>query len=187
MGRGDYLKMVEDEFYNRFFIIDVIASNDNSTIQSVLKHPSIGVRGQVMKLFKGKLDDEIPEPSFLEDPSHFMKVFAKHIFYIVNKSRDQRFGCTKADALRIKKDWGNTIKKNRGKQLSSLVRQVRFPSNTFLTITTIVVQSGASRQEHQKKERHTTTNTTNSAANKMTISCTISSRRIFSCFKQTKF
>ena len=71
------------------------------------------------------------------------------------------------------------------KQLKSWVRQVRSLSNTCLTVTTIVVQSGASRQEHQKKERHTTKKTTNSAVNKTTISCTISSRRLFPRFKQT--
>ena len=33
-----------------------------------------------MKKFKGKLDEEIPEPSFLADPSHRVKFVAKHIF-----------------------------------------------------------------------------------------------------------
>ena len=51
------LKMVEDAFYNRFFIVDVIVSDDNITMQAVLKPPSIGVRGQVMKTSKGKLDE----------------------------------------------------------------------------------------------------------------------------------
>ena len=54
------LKMVEDALYNRFFIIDVIVSDDGSTMQAVLKHPSKGARGQVLKSSKGKLDKEIP-------------------------------------------------------------------------------------------------------------------------------
>ena len=62
-----------------------------------------------------------------------------------------------------------------------------FPSNTCLTVMTMVVQSGASRLEHQKKERHTTTKMTNSGAKKMTISCKISSRRLFYRPKQTEF
>ena len=93
------LKMVEDAFYNRFFIIDVIVSDDNSTIRAVLNHILIGVRGKVLKTSKGKLDEEIPEPSFPADPSHRVKVVAKQIFSIVNESRAQRCGCTKSDAL----------------------------------------------------------------------------------------
>ena len=83
------MKMVEDTFYNRSFIVHVIVSNDDNTIQAVLKHPSIGIRGQVLKTYKGKLDEEIPEPSFLADTSHHVKVVAKHIFSIGNKSRAQ--------------------------------------------------------------------------------------------------
>ena len=99
MEASEILKMVEDEFYNRLFILDVIVINDDSTIRAVLKHPSIGFRGQVMKSSKGKLDEEIPETSFLAEPFHSVNVLAKHIFYIIKKRRDQRCGCTKADAL----------------------------------------------------------------------------------------
>ena len=62
MEASAILKMVEDAFYNRFFIVDVIVSNDDSTMRAVLKHPSIGVRVQHLKTSKGKLDEEIPEP-----------------------------------------------------------------------------------------------------------------------------
>ena len=57
-------------------------------------------------------------------------------------------------------------KNNRGNFLKSWARQVRFLLNTCLTVMTIIVQSGASRQEHQNKERHTMKQTTNSAAKK---------------------
>ena len=83
------LKMVEDAFYNNFCIIDVIVSDNDSTMQYVLNHTSIGVRGQVLKISQRKLDEEIPEPSFIADPSHRVKVVAKHIFSIVKESRDQ--------------------------------------------------------------------------------------------------
>ena len=46
------LKMVEDAFYNHFFIIDVIVSDNDRTMQAVLKHPSRGARGQVLKSSK---------------------------------------------------------------------------------------------------------------------------------------
>ena len=78
------MKMVEDAFYNRFFIIYGIVSNDNSTIRAVLKHPSKGARGQVMKSSKGKFDEENPDPYFLAGSSHRVKVVAKHIFSIVS-------------------------------------------------------------------------------------------------------
>ena len=89
MEASDILKILEDELYDFFFIIDVIVSDDNSTMRVVLKHPSIGVRGEALKSSKVKLDEETPEPSFLGNPSHCMKVVAKHIFSIVNESRAQ--------------------------------------------------------------------------------------------------
>ena len=51
------LNMVEDAFYNFFFIIDVIVSDDDSTMRAVIKHPSKGARGQVLKSSKVKLDE----------------------------------------------------------------------------------------------------------------------------------
>ena len=56
------LKMVEDAFYNQVFIVDVIVSEDDSIMRSVLKHPLIVFRGQVLKTSKGKLDEKIPDP-----------------------------------------------------------------------------------------------------------------------------
>ena len=117
MEASTILKMVEDALYNHFFIIDDIVSDDDSTMRAVIKHPSICVRGQVLKSSKGKIDEEIPDPSFLAYPSHHVKVAAKHIFSIVNESRAQRYGCTKADALRLKKYWGYMIINYREKQL----------------------------------------------------------------------
>ena len=76
MEASAILKMVDDAFYNKFFIVDVIVSDDDSTMRAAIKHPSIGVRGQVLKISKGKLDEEIPEPSFLSDPSHCVKFVA---------------------------------------------------------------------------------------------------------------
>ena len=115
MEASTILKMVEDALYNHFFIIDDIVSDDDSTMRAVIKHPSICVRGQVLKSSKGKIDEEIPDPSFLADPSHRMKVVANHIFSIFNESRAHRCGCTKEDALRPNKDWGYMIRNNREK------------------------------------------------------------------------
>ena len=94
MEASSIMEIVEDAFYNHLFIIVVVVSNDDSTMRAVFKHPSKGARGQVLKSSKGKLYDEIPDPSFLTYPSHRVKVFAKHIFSIVNESRAQQCGCT---------------------------------------------------------------------------------------------
>ena len=69
MEASAILKMVENAFLNCFFVIDIIVRYDASTMRAVLKHPSKGARGQVLKSSKGKLDEEKPEPSFLADPS----------------------------------------------------------------------------------------------------------------------
>ena len=127
MEASAILKMVEDAFYNRIFIIDFIVSDDGSTMRAVLKHQSKGARGQFLKSSKGKLHTEIPEPSFLADPSHCVKVVAKHIFSIVNESRDLRCGCTKADALRLKTYWGYMIKNNREKTIEELSEASKIP------------------------------------------------------------
>ena len=54
------MNMVEDAFYNLFFIIDVIVSDNGSTMQARLKHPSKGAQDQVLKSSKVKLEGEIP-------------------------------------------------------------------------------------------------------------------------------
>ena len=100
MDASDILKMVEDAFYSFFFIVDVIISNDDRKVKAVLKYTSIGDQGQFLKSSKVKLDEEIPEPFFLANTSHRVKVVAKHIFSIVNESKAHWCGCTKADALR---------------------------------------------------------------------------------------
>ena len=51
------LNMVEDAFYNQFFIIDVIVSKDDIPMQAVLKHPYELSRSQILKSSKIKLDE----------------------------------------------------------------------------------------------------------------------------------
>ena len=60
MEAYEIMKMVEDAFYNRFFIIDVIVSDNDSTMQFLAKYPSRGAQGQVLKLPKAEIDEEIP-------------------------------------------------------------------------------------------------------------------------------
>ena len=89
MEASTILKIAEDALYNHFFIIDVIVSEDDSTIQAVIKHPSKGVGGQVMKSSNEIFGEEIPEPYFLAYPSHSVKVVANHMSSIVSKNRTQ--------------------------------------------------------------------------------------------------
>ena len=70
MEASAILKMVKDTFHNHFFIIYVIVSDYNSTMRYVIKHPSKGDQGQVLRSSKGKIDEKIPEPSFLVYPFH---------------------------------------------------------------------------------------------------------------------
>ena len=68
MEASAILKMVEDAFYNCFFIIDVIVSDNEITMRAVRKHPSKVSRGQFLKSSEGKLHEDTPEPSFSHAP-----------------------------------------------------------------------------------------------------------------------
>ena len=57
MEASAIMKMVEDALYYQIIIIDVIVSVNDRKIQYVLKHPSKGAQGQVLKSSKGKLDE----------------------------------------------------------------------------------------------------------------------------------
>ena len=48
MDSSAILKLVYDAFCNRFFIIDFIVRNNDSTMRAVLNHTSKGSRGQVL-------------------------------------------------------------------------------------------------------------------------------------------
>ena len=70
-----------------------------------------------MKSSKGKIGEKIPVTYFLVDPSHHVKVVSKQTFSIVDYGKAHQCGCTKADALIIKKYWVYMINKNRNKNL----------------------------------------------------------------------
>ena len=55
--------------------IEYIAADDDSTMRALLRHQSTTST-------KGKLPTNIPEPSFLADPSHRTKVGAKPIYIL---------------------------------------------------------------------------------------------------------
>ena len=127
MEADSILNMVEDSFCHHYFIISVIVSENESTVRAVLKHPSIGARGQVLSSHKGKLDGKIPVPSFLAYPSHGMNYVANNTFAAVSDSKSPQYGCTKSDALQLNKSQGYMINNNRNKSLDKLREASKVP------------------------------------------------------------
>ena len=74
--------------------LNEIVSDDDSTMRALLKHQSNND--------KGRLPRNIPQPDFLADPSHKIKVMSQPFFNIVTKTKDPN-KCKMIDALRMKK------------------------------------------------------------------------------------
>ena len=107
------LSLYESMFYDsqKKIALRSIVSDDDSTMKALLKHPSNHKRG--------KLNPEIPEPSWLADPSHRTKVVAKYIFALAMLPKSKST-CTKIDAIRVKKYFGYMIKTNRNSTISEI-------------------------------------------------------------------
>ena len=85
--------------------IEAIVADDDSSMRAVLSHKSTNKK-------KGRLPEYIPQPRFLADPTHRVKVVAKTIFMLANQPSTTSI-CTKVDALRFKKYFGYMIKQTR--------------------------------------------------------------------------
>ena len=57
-----------------------LVSDDDSTMRSLLQHKTVHDKDQ--------LQEDIPQPIFLCDPSHIIKIMAKPIFKMVSKTKD---------------------------------------------------------------------------------------------------
>ena len=79
-----------------------LVSDDESTMRSLLQHPSNHEKGQ--------LPEKIPQPLFLADPYHRIKLMSKPFFKIVANTKDPN-KCKMIDVLRIKKYLGCYIYK----------------------------------------------------------------------------
>ena len=99
----------------------VLVSDDDSTMRSHLQHSENG----------GKLDNSIPQPDFLADPSHRIKVMAAPFFKLVKDTKNPH-ECKKIDAMRVKKYIGCYIYKNRNLPLDEFVRRARAPIEHLL-------------------------------------------------------
>ena len=93
-------------------------SDDDSTMRALLQHRS--------NHDKGLLPSHIPQPVFLADPSHRIKVMSKPFFKMVTTTKDPNL-CKMIDALRIKKYLGCFIYKNRHLPLSDFVKKAHAP------------------------------------------------------------
>ena len=71
-----------------------LVTDDDSTMRANNKHK--------INNNKGKLDENIPEPTFLSDPGHRVKVMVKKLFARVSKNKDPN-KIKNIDALPIKK------------------------------------------------------------------------------------
>ena len=74
-------------------------------MRAVLSHQSAHKK-------KGRLPEEIPEPRWLADPTHRIKVVAKAIFVLANLPA-KRSECTNVDALKFKNFFGYMLKEGR--------------------------------------------------------------------------
>ena len=95
-----------------------MVSDDDSTMRSLLQHPC--------NHNKGLLPLTIPQPVFLADPSHRIKVMSKPFFKMVTTTKDPS-KCKMIDALRIKKYLGCFIYKNRTLPLEQFVKKANAP------------------------------------------------------------
>ena len=107
------LNLYENLFYDskKKFVLKSIVSDDDSTMRALLKHPKNHKRG--------KLNPEIPEPTWLADPSHRTKVVAKYIFALATLPKSKST-CTKIDAIRVKKYFGYMLKTNRDRTIPEI-------------------------------------------------------------------
>ena len=69
---------------------------------------------------------QFPQPVFLADPSHRIKVMSKPFFKMVTTTKDPN-KCKMIDALRIKKYLGCFIYKNRNLPLGEFVNKANAP------------------------------------------------------------
>ena len=97
-------------------VLGRIIADDDSSMRAMLRHQSTSK--------KGVLPDTIPEPSWLSDPSHRIKVVAKP-FYGLAMQPKSISECSKVDAGRIKKWFSYMLYENRTKTIEEMRRAAK--------------------------------------------------------------
>ena len=88
----DLTTEIHTNFKGKVYVRELV-SDDDSIMISLLKHKTNHP--------KGKLSSDIPQPIFLADPSHRIKVICKPFFKIVSNTKDPS-KCNTIDALQLK-------------------------------------------------------------------------------------
>ena len=98
------LELISDLFHstNGRLFAEKLVGDDDSTMKVYCSH-------------KGGLDKNIPEPSWLADPSHRVKVMTKPLFALAYKRKSES-PVTKSDAMRLKLYIAAFIRSNRNKK-----------------------------------------------------------------------
>ena len=102
---------------NGTITIGHIIADDDSSMRSLLKHPTMYHR-------KGALPEDLPEPEWLADPTHRTKVMAKPFYALAGLGKNES-ECTNVDATRIKIWWGYMIKYYRDHPIEEVRRAAK--------------------------------------------------------------
>ena len=118
MEAGVALEMVKKlcEDYDGRLYTEYIVSDDDSSMRSHLRHIDDG----------GKLPPNVPQPTFLADPSHRIKTMCSPIYKMITNTKDPS-KCKKIDFLRVKKYISCYIYQNKSSPLEDLVKRARAP------------------------------------------------------------
>ena len=119
--------------FNEHVFIGKIVSDDDSSLRKNLRHVNHDA---------GSLEEGIPEPTFLADPSHRIKVMTAPIYKMVINTMDPR-RCKKNDANRLKKYCSCYVYQNRHLPLlqTSFAKQ-RPQLNTYSTTMNGAIGNG---------------------------------------------
>ena len=131
--------LVREMFQKNRKIVAYMVGDDDSSSRAVVKHSyaakqlldpvnyvyPTGPNGLPLDDL-GKLELTIPEPTFLADPTHRCKNFAKPIFKQSKRPKKyNKMGCHYADALRLKRYFGMAQKQHRNKTFGEFKRAMR--------------------------------------------------------------
>ena len=126
--------------------VEFIVSDDDSTMRAHLTH--VGAD-------KGKLPLHVPEPKFLCDPSHRIKVMVKDIFGLALMSK-KKSECEKIDALRLKKYLGCWVGKSKLLPFDEFKNWQTHQLNTCSGVTNGVTLHGDMQSKLIRRDKHTT-------------------------------
>ena len=98
----------------------------------------------------GKLNDDVPQPQFLADPSHRVKVMSKPLFAMATKTKDPT-KLKMIDAMRMKKYTRCYITQNRQGNVQNLCPPPSHLSSISLTNTLSAIPLGVTRKKLENR------------------------------------